>query len=514
MIVKKCNMLIRLAIVLILICISFKASATKLNIDSLPNHQIIRMKSSGYKVVSDIELKGDTLLLPEGSYLKFNNGKFINGTLEGNNVSLKGNLDKCFKDIYFIGSLKNKNISYKWFAKYKNDTELLRGMLTFLFNNQIHDLTLDLEPNRRYDIYWKKLDYAHAIYEFNKKENKTINGNGAIFNDLRSRSLIGYTSYDGVFLFNNCRNITINDLNYINASEDFNTVIDQNGKIRYKEGFENQIGYIGTSFILLYNDCSDFNIKSRIIGARYGIKSGDYSKYWLCGKYGFKNSILNIDGYKTGYPVAIEVGDNLDISIISENHHRAAYLCGISNSKIKIYAKNIYIAPYHCLLSDSRYSASKDTVAYKGCYNLDVRVTDMGSTVVTNGDSFCIGLQTYRTFLERRNPIIWKNINIKVNKEKEVSNIGLFAMSRRKKEIEDNFPLGIMDLYSDITVEGCDFFPCSQYDLRVLIDQYPIMENISIAIQAPQNNAIITKQAKSKINLRRSKFNEIYEIQR
>lgn len=72
--------------------------------------------------------------------------------------------------------------------------------------------------------------------------------------------------------------------------------------------------------------------------------------------------------------MAIEVGDSLDIFVHSEAHHRAAYLCGISNSNIEIEAKDIYIAPFHCLLSDTHYSKG-DSISplFKSCSNLNVK---------------------------------------------------------------------------------------------------------------------------------------------
>lgn len=443
-----------------------------------------------YRIEDDINLNGDTIILKDYVVLKFCGGSLHNGIIIGDNIDIKGKRHKIFNEIYLIGSLKDAVVSHKYFGKYENDTNLLHGMLSFAFSNKDKHCILELEPDREYSIYSGNLPYGHSIYEFHDVSNKTIKGNNACINDKRTLKQIGYKTYDGIFLFSHCNSIKINRLNYINRDEDF-IEVSEGEKIKYKAGMEYQLGYIGTSFILLQNDCRDIEVNSIIEGARYGIKSGDYSKYWLCGNFGLKNCKFTIKAKRTGYPLAIEVGDSLIINISSEKHHRAAYLCGISNSDIKIKAKDIYIAPYHCLLSDSRYSSldTKDCPNFKSCSNLNVEITDTGTEIATNNDSYCVGFQTYKTFHERKYPLVWYDIKIRVNKIKQAKNIGLFSLSR--KSDKENDCLTIPDVFENISVIGKDLFPSDAYDLRIRVNPYGFYKNISLNITAPYSSAII-----------------------
>lgn len=475
---------------------------TKILIETLDNN------ITQYTINRDIDLKYDTLYLPEKAILNIDGGKLYNGCISGKNVYLIGDLEQCFSNISFSGSLQNKTIDYSWFDQSENDNSLLYSMFSFLFNDSECETTLIMEPNKIYNVDGPKLDYGHSLFEFYQFSNKKIIGNNSTINDLRNRKLISYTSYDGVMLFNNCSNITIERLNYSNLNEDY-VEISNGDKVLYERGFENQVGYVGTSFILLQNDCSNINIDSDVIGARYGVKSGDYSKHWLCGDFGLKNSSLKIKALNTGYPVAIEVGDSLEISINSQKHHRAAYLCGISNSKIKIKAQDIYIAPYHCLLSDSRFSHQRDSIPhFKACSNLNVSVKDTGTKTATNKDSFCVGFQTYNTFKERGNIEYWHDISINVEKEKYAPAIGLFAFSRMNNKDEYS-PLDIMDVFENIWIVGYDVHKSDQYSFRIRLGNSIVLRNFSFAIDSPYSDCIIENHTDYQFNLAESKIRQV-----
>lgn len=439
---------------------------------------------------SPINLDEEKIVIPKGVMLKVNSS-IRNGTIVGNNTAIQLDENCCFSNVAFEGTYNVPAISYQHFSNYINDTELLRAMFNLTFQNKESSI-LYLEPNRIYNVEYYKLNYAHAIYEYISVSNKKIEGNGSLINDKRSRSMMSYTSYDGVLLFNGCHGITINNLNYQNLSEDYVQINDENGSVKYASGIENQIGYVGSSFILLYNDCSDIHITSEITGARYGVKSGDYSKFWLCGDYGVKSSSFNITAHKTGYPIAIEIGDSLEINVKSDTHHRACYLCGISNSTIKVRAKNIMIAPVHCLLSDTHYSkGDKDNPRFKPCYNLKVAFTEMGSDIVESSDVFCIAFQTYNNspFFPRKTPLVWHDIKVNIKKDKPSPKVGLFSITRNFAS-NSNDPLSIQDVFKDITIIADDPFESTQWAARVRTSDMAIYENIHFKINAPKANAI------------------------
>ena len=441
-------------------------------------------------IKKSIDLGGLTIIIPEGVTVKVN-AKLSNGTIEGNQTKVEVGKKGRFSDIAFDGCFNIPSITYKSFEGYSSDTELLRAMFNLSFKNIAHSFLL-LEPKHIYDIEYRKLAYAHAIYEYENVSNKTIVGNGTIINDLRSRTQIGYSSYDGVFLFSGCHNITIDNLNYQNLNEDFVPVKDDKGNIKHEAGIENQLGYIGSSYILLQNDCSGINVTSQIVGARYGVKSGDYSMFWLCGDYGVKNSNFNIDAKRTGYPVAIEIGDSLNINVTSDTHHRACYLCGVSNSTIKVRAKNIMIAPFHCLLSDTHYSkGDKKNVRFKACYNLDVDFIELGSEIATAGDPYCVAFQTYNNepFYGRKQPLEWHDINVRIIKEHPAPKVGLFTFSRGYAQ-NANDPLSIKDVFRNITINATDSFKTTQWAARIRTSDVAKYENVSFNVNAPKANII------------------------
>ena len=467
-------------------------------------------QSAVYLCSDVIDLMGDTICIPRGATISFNGGRIQNGTLHGSNTVLTGTLLNRFSNVNFTGSFCITHISFKSFYNYDTDTDLLRGMLNLLFSGSDYCI-LDLEPSRVYDVCYHKLSYAHSIYEYRGVKNKIIRGNNSLINDLRKRSLVSYQTYDGIFLFSDSHNISIHDLNYQNLNEDYLAIV-ENGKVIFEDGLENQIGYVGTSFILLQNDCSKFDIKAKIKGARYGIKSGDYSHFWLSGNYGVKDSKFNITAFRTGYPISIEIGDSLNIFVHSELHHRAAYLCGISNSNIVIEAKDICIAPIHCLLSDTHYSkGDKKHANYKACRNLRVSVTDMGSSVTTNGDCFCAGFQTYNNepFYNRNHPLVWENIYLQLSKKSRSDKIGLFVFYQSNPKGLQKM-IKYKDVFRNIVISGEDSFVSSQYALRIKLNEYCYIDSFNIKIKAPHSPAILDNVNNCIFDLTDSSFSCIY----
>ncbi len=456
-----------------------------------------------------IDLGGSTIVIPEGVTIKVN-AKLSNGTIEGNTTQIEVGKKGRLSDVAFDGCFNVPSITYKSFEGYSSDTELLRAMFNLTFKN-IANSSLLLEPNRIYDIEYHKLAYAHAIYEYENVSNKTIVGNGAIINDLRSRTQMGYSSYDGVFLFSGCHNITIDNLNYQNLNEDFVPVMDDKGNIKHEAGIENQLGYIGSSYILLQNDCSGINVTSEIVGARYGVKSGDYSMFWLCGDYGVKNSTFKINAKRTGYPVAIEIGDSLNINVTSDTHHRACYLCGVSNSTINVRAKNIMIAPLHCLLSDTHYSkGDTQNPQFKACYNLDINFVELGSEIATAGDVYCVGLQTYNTepFQKRKAPLEWHDIRIKVKKENPAPKVGLFNLLRMPTS--NNDALSIRDTYRNIVISAEDPFNSDQWSMRLLVSEVANYKDVKLNINAKNGRIIYDNANQYSFDLSESSVGTLY----
>lgn len=451
---------------------------------------MINKSNTIYEIRYDFDLNNQKIELQQNCILYFNGGRLFNGTLISNDTAIENCQSGVFNNIKFQNTWNISYISYTFFNNYINDTELLRAIFNLGLNGK-NKCVIDLE-SRQYNVLSERLEkYGDSIYRFVNSMNKTINGNNAIINDKRPKEIFSTENWDGILGFDSSHNISIINLNYINNSTE------------YEWGSE--LGYKGPSFILLNYDCSGFNIISNITGARYGVKVGNFNHYWITGEYGIKNSTLNITAFECGYPVAIEAGDNLDISVVSKVNHRAAYLCGISNSKIRIKAKDIYIAPVQCLLSDTRVSKIKDKPNYKSCYNLDVEVHDMGTTIATNPNStsYLVGFQSYTLFKERTEPLIWNNINVVCIKEKQSDKIALFTFSHLNT---DESPNNINDLFSNITIKAIDVNPSTSICASISPSQYKTYKNISFEVIAPQQKLIWDNASKGDLILQNSEL--------
>ena len=104
-----------------------------------------------------------------------------------------------FSNVQFTGSFNLSSFSYIAFGEYTDDTNFCKQCLIYFFLSR-GKCTLWLEKKRIYNVDSDTKCYAHAIYEYNDVKQKKINGNEAVINDLRSRSKMGYKTYDGVFL--------------------------------------------------------------------------------------------------------------------------------------------------------------------------------------------------------------------------------------------------------------------------------------------------------------------------
>lgn len=69
-----------------------------------------------YKIVSDIDLQGETLTIPEGCTLDFQGGSFSNGTIIGNDTKIINNLSYIFKNVEIQGVWNVSEVYPEWFG--------------------------------------------------------------------------------------------------------------------------------------------------------------------------------------------------------------------------------------------------------------------------------------------------------------------------------------------------------------------------------------------------------------
>lgn len=71
-----------------------------------------------YKIVSDIDLQGETLTIPANCTLDFQGGSFSNGTLIGSNTKIEAGLNKIFDTNIILNGSWNVNEAYpEWFGE-------------------------------------------------------------------------------------------------------------------------------------------------------------------------------------------------------------------------------------------------------------------------------------------------------------------------------------------------------------------------------------------------------------
>lgn len=428
-----------------------------------------------YEIRYNFNLNSATVVIPSGCVLKFNGGKLQNGTISTpytlENLSvihygdglvykqnkvfqytakIEGLSENNFEDVFFDGAFDVKYVSYKFFSGYSADTNLLSAILGLAMTGEI-PCTVDLEPGKVYEVTSTKTDYSDSIYEFTCIAHKRINGNGATIKDLRTRtffnSALSYVAVIGLWKSND---VTINDLSYSNTTTD------------WPVGVVYDLNVTGAAFIHTYLDCDNINVDVSVYGARYGFVHGEYSNYWWCGENGLTHSNIRVRAGLTGYPLVVQIGQNLDLWVHSETDHRSAYIMGVIDAKIYVESKDHYSAPIACIIGDFRYSGEYGTTLYRGISGIDIDFVDLGTTQITgmrsdgttySPDTKCFGFDLWGVggqLAGRSTAIDFKDIFVKINIP-DGSVIGDFAMVR--PDADPTYPQTTMaDRYDNIHI--------------------------------------------------------------
>ena len=101
-----------------------------------PISQQITREKAIYIVRDDVDLKGETLVFPNKSTIRFAGGSLCNGTIIGNNTKLSGDV-KCYTDIG--GTYKNKSFKAEWFNK---STTNLSEVLNKIIATNVNDIII------------------------------------------------------------------------------------------------------------------------------------------------------------------------------------------------------------------------------------------------------------------------------------------------------------------------------------------------------------------------------------
>ena len=297
-----------------------------------------------------------------------------------------------------------------------DDTEAIQKAINYCLTNS-RKLYF---PKGSYLVGSKISTYEYFVGIFSTLTNIdgfSILGNDANIIDGRNMTKLG-VHFSPVFLFDSCKNISIQGLNY--RCED--TSYDK----------EKQLGYWGATYVMFLNDCSDVKVDFSVYNARYGIRTGDFNNP----KYNGLNGIVNLDAKivanTTGYPVSIEMGSHINIDLDADTMHRAAYMCGVQNVNLKARVKNIYIAPIFVLLSDTRY-IDHGITKYRGCSDCVINVDDVGSTH-SSVPSSLFGIQLYDCFQRTKETVKFSNLKLQGTVSKSTTaDIGAITTSFTSK---------------------------------------------------------------------------------
>jgi len=251
---------------------------------------------------------------------------------------------------------------------------------------------------------------------FTSKTKLTIKGEGALLTDTTTHTSSGFTI---LFSLDACSNVDIYGVNY------------KGEQLASPSDPTNGIGYKGVTFVNLKNACSNVNVSAFLTDARYGVRSGDYSTASEGYSY---NLDINITGSRVGYTVAFYLAQDFRIYSYSVDGHRAVYLAGCQRGEVNAHVKNQYIAPVQVVLSD----AKTGTGTSRGSSDIDVKVSDMGSTTYVANSWLC-GIA-----LSRIDPgTIFSNLHFHVNLKSTdtvAATIGAFVINSSAKTYEPSYP--------------------------------------------------------------------------
>ena len=352
---------------------------------------MVNKENTVYEIRYDFNLRGEEITIPEGCTLKFEGGSFKNGIMKFQNTYIvNGNFVNM---IDFQGTIKNEIIYASWFnCSQGDDTNNLYFIL-----NQGSNKTIELE-NREYSINsLKKMTISdrEPAYIINKEKHDIyIHGNNATIHDFADKTTIG-GKLAAFLRFESCYNVDVIKLNY---KWEYEAVIDP--KVE------------GIIVIRTVLECSNFNIDIDVTNAGRGMYCGNFASNTVNVGKGINNSNIKIKAYKVGYPIAVEIGEKLNIINYFDTVHRGVYIAGVVDSTIYSIGKDTYPTKVNLLLTDA-----VDITGFKYCKGIKAKVVDTGTTNVSDVSTLCVYqlYNSYEPYKSRTTP--YKDITIDLDVE-------------------------------------------------------------------------------------------------
>lgn len=245
------------------------------------------------------------------------------------------------------------------------------GKTTFLFSEKTYVVSIGANQ---------------YLAKFSSIDHIRIWGSGAVIKDTATHTSGGY---DMCFWFDGCDDIEVIGVNYLGA----------------ELGTPSEMTTKGVALVRASTSCKNIRVSAEITNARYGIFSGEYSDEAQGECSGIFADLRCVD---VGYPLALYLAHDVHARINVDGFGRASYLAGVTGGDIDIKFKNCKsaTADVATLLTD----AKTGTGTSRGCSNLKINATDIGSTLFV-ANSWAAGIALSRADAG----ITYSDIDVNVN---------------------------------------------------------------------------------------------------
>lgn len=182
-----------------------------------------------YKITKDIDLKGETLTIPEGCTLDFQGGSLSNGTVVGNgtrivtaphifnNIIIKGDWNIDYLNSNIFKNIHEENVLVQLFALTSNNIYNKVDIQGDFIVSSPHDVNGILKVKSNTDINIKGSISLKAnsfvkvfVFEIKNVSNISINGGIIIGDRLEHQGTTGEHGH-GIYIYGNCHNISISN---------------------------------------------------------------------------------------------------------------------------------------------------------------------------------------------------------------------------------------------------------------------------------------------------------------
>lgn len=318
-----------------------------------------------YVIQYDFTL-GENITVPANCVLEFDGGSISgNKTIIGNNTGIDAGLVKILNTDVTLGGSWNVVEAYpEWFGAkgdgITDDTAPIKLVILYFSRIWFDKKTYKLGSfETRLQTQLNTISSCVYLLERN---NISIYGLGTIITTGITTNAVQFS----VFLLKNCSNVTIHGLTFIDDTY----------------SIENNTPIIAG--IHCINDNINLDIDIKCNNVRYGFRSGVYAEEIINGNSGISYSKIRVNSNVSGYPVSVEYGSHLDITIKTLDSCRALYLCGVDTATVNVTYNNYHTAYSNVLL--------RNNVNGKGCSNIDLHIVDDKSVAPISGGTYACAL--------------------------------------------------------------------------------------------------------------------------